>query len=197
MLAWLGTSRAHKEIWPCPISSIKRRCSSATVSASTAGESTGPLRYDALWRPGLTGRVLRNSYLFSEGEWSFKDGAFDIVNVGAALQPTLDWTTIVSWRNARGLSEVITGEVDWRLTEKWSVAVLEQYDLDDQSGLEHRIELRRHGHDFTVAFGFERDRGDGDVAFTFALYPSFLSKGRAERSLSSSRGDRPSLSGGY
>ncbi|MBM4014691.1 MAG: hypothetical protein FJ293_06985 [Planctomycetes bacterium] len=166
-------------------------------AGSTAGHSAGPLRYDTLWRPGFTGRVLRRSFLFSEGEWSFNDGAFDTVNVGAGLQPTLDWTTRVSWRNTRGISEVLTAEIDWRLVNKWSVAVLEQYDLDQNDGLEHRIELRRHGHDFTLAFGFERDQGDGDTAFTFALYPSFLSRGRAERSQASGRGDRPSLSGDH
>jgi hypothetical protein len=166
-------------------------------AGSTAGHGAGPLRYDLLWRPGFTGRVLRRAFLFSEGEWSFTDGAFDTVNVGAGLQPVEEWTTQVSWRNARGLSEVLTAELDWRLVDKWSVAVLEQYDLDRNDGLEHRLELRRHGHDFTVAFGFERDRGDGDVAVTFAIYPSFLSRGRAERSQASGRGDRPSLSGGY
>ncbi|MSR46968.1 MAG: hypothetical protein EXS13_07880 [Planctomycetes bacterium] len=167
------------------------------AAGSTAGQTTGPLHHEILFRPGLTDRVFRNAYLYSEGEWSFHDGQFQTFSAGAALQPTLDWTTIVSWRVTRDVSRVVTGEFDWRLTEKWSAAVLEQYDLDQNNGLEHRLELRRHGHDFTLAFGFERDRGDGDVAFTFALYPSFLRKGRAERSLSSGRTDRPALSGGY
>ncbi|MBL8842182.1 MAG: hypothetical protein JNL90_11720 [Planctomycetes bacterium] len=167
------------------------------IAGSTAGRTAGPLRYDAVVRPGLRDPIFRHAYAWSEGEWNFHDGAFDTVNVGAALQPTLEWTTLLSWRVTRGYSRVITGELDWRLTDKWSVALLEQYDLEQRNGLEHRYELRRHGHDFTLTFGFERDRGDGDLAFTFALYPSFLMRGRAERSLSSGRGDRPQLGEGY
>ncbi len=167
------------------------------IAGTTAGRTAGPLHYDAVVRPGLRDKILRDAYAWSEGDWNFNDGALDTVSVGAALQPTPDWTTLLSWRVTRGFSRVITGELDWRLTDKWSVALLEQYDLEQDNGLEHRYELRRHGHDFTLAFGFERDRGDGDLAFTFSLYPSFLSRGRAGRSLSSGRGDRPQLSEGY
>jgi hypothetical protein len=79
------------------------------------------------------------------------------------------------------------------VAEKWSFAALEQYDFDEDGGLEHRFELRRHGHDFVFTMGFSRDRGDGDTAFTFSIYPSFLWRGRAERSLAGSRGSVPGL----
>ncbi len=167
-----------------------------TLAGSTVGETAGPLRFDAVLRPDFTSKFLQHSSYFAEGEWSFHDGALDVLNVGAAFQPTIDWSTILSWRVARGLSRVVTGELDWQLTDKWSVALLEQYDLAQDNGLEHRYELRRHGHDFTLAFGFERDRGDGDVAFTVALYPAFLRRGRSDRTLTSGRGDRPTLGAG-
>jgi len=173
------------------------RDNSDPLAGSTVGQTAGPLRYDTLFRPGLTDRVFRDAYLYSDGEWSFHDHSFDVVNIGAAVQPTLEWTTLASWRVTRGISRVLTGEIDWRLDTKWSLAALEQYDFDQDDGLEHRIEIRRHGHDFTFAMGFARDEGDGDFAYTFTIYPAFLTRGRAEKSLTSGRGSSPSLSSGY
>jgi len=164
-----------------------------TAAGRSPGETAGPLRYDFVHRPGFTGDLLRNCALFADGEWNLHEATMDVVNLGAQLQPTLDWTTLASWRVTRGVSRVLTGEIDWRLAEKWSVAVLEQYDFAASDGLEHRFELRRHGHDFTFSMGFEHDSGDGDTAFRFTIYPSFLRKGRAERSLAAGRGSTPGL----
>ena len=166
----------------------------ATAGNRTTGSTAGPLRYDAVVRPGFDARSLRELALFAEGEWDFHASAMDVTNLGFELRPVEEWTTLMSYRVTRGLERVLTGELDWRLDEKWSVALLEQYDLDGGQGLEHRYALRRHGHDFTVEFGFSRDRGDGDTAFTFAIYPSFLRRGRSGRSFASGNGDRPSLS---
>lgn len=162
-------------------------------AGSTAGRTAGPLRFDVEVRPGLGGPVLKNASLYAEGEWSHAERALDVINVGAALRPAPDWTTRASWRVVRGQSRVITGELDWQLTPRWSFAMLQQFELDTRDGLEHRLELRRHGHDFTFAFGFERDRGDGDLALTFTLYPAFLRPDRLGRTQASGRGDRPHL----
>ncbi len=166
------------------------------LAGSSAGETAGPLHFDLRHRPGFTREWLRNGVLQVEGDWSFHEQAMDAVAVALALQPSPAWTTYASWRAARGVSHVLTAEIDWQIAEKWAIAVLEQHDFDQDHGLEHRYELRRLGHDFTFALGFTRHESDGDTSVGFSLYPSFLRRGRAGRGLASGRSDRPELTPG-
>jgi hypothetical protein len=167
----------------------------------SAGHTAGPLHYDFVHRPAFTHPLLRDVALFAEGDWNLHESTMDEVNLGAQMEHRIDvglledtaWATIVTWRTARGVSDVITAEIDWRIAEKWSIAALEQYDFDEEHSLEHRFAIRRHGHDFNFELGFEHDGGDGDTSITFTIYPSFLLRGRAERGLGAGRNSRPNL----
>ena len=92
--------------------------------------------------------------------------------------------TAVSYRTARGRFRVLTGSIDYRLSEKWSLALFNQVDLRDNEELEQRLSLRHHGHDFLTEIRIARDEGDNDTSVSLSLTPILLSRNKATRRFS-------------
>lgn len=178
-----------------PVFPHAERDNPVTTPTGTEGQTYGPLHMELHHRPYFDTPWLKNTTLFAETDWDLHQHRFTSVDLGVALMPvpgSPDWTTLASWLAQPGVSRTLTAEIDYRLTDKWSVAALEQYDFFQGSGLEHRYELRHIGDDFTIAFGFERDVAAGNTSFTIAIYPNFLGN-RAHRSFVGGRGDTPGL----
>jgi len=175
-----------------PIYPHALRDNPVVTSSGTEGETYGPLHVEFRHRLDFQDKWLRNSSLFAETDWNLHEHRFSSVDLGTALMPAPEWTTLVSWLVTPGLTRAITGEIDYQLTEKWSVAALEQYDFFQGHGLAHRYELRRMGDDFSVAFGFEHDPSANNTSITIAIYPNFLGN-RGHRSFVGGRGDTPGL----
>jgi len=175
-----------------PLYPHAERDNPVTTPTGVEGRTAGPLHGELHARPEFSPSWLKRTAFFAEVDWNLYEHRFESSDIGVALEPRSDWMTIVSWRTTRGLSRTLTGEIDYRLTDKWSIAALEQYDFFVGSGLEYRYELRRIGDDFTFAVGFGHDSGSGDTSLTFSIYPSFFG-GRSRHSFVGGRGDTPGL----
>jgi hypothetical protein len=158
---------------------------------SPTGRTAGFLRTDLVYRPGLSQEWLQGLALFSESEWDLDRHHFEVFNVGLGWSPLERWYGSVSFRKLRGSSRVLTGFVDFELTDKWSLAYFNQYDLRFSEGLEERFTLRRHGHDFLFELAVEHDQAEGDTSVSIGIQPMFLTRG--DRGYSSNRGQRPAL----
>lgn len=178
-----------------PVFPHAERDNPVTTPTGVEGQTYGPLHVELHHRPYFETPWLKNTTLFAETDWNLHEHRFSSVDLGVALMPvpgSPEWTTLVSWLAQPGVSRALTAEIDYRLTDKWSVAALEQYDFFLGSGLEHRYELRRIGDDFTIALGFERDVAAGNTSITIAIYPNFLGN-RGHRSFVGGRGETPGL----
>jgi len=73
-----------------------------------------------------------------------------------------------------GFSAVTVG-VDWRLTEKWGISALGQYDFEQQEFIDQRLRVRRYLHSFVLEVELGVDFGEEeDVRFSVTFLPREL-----------------------
>ena len=68
---------------------------------------------------------------------------------------------------------------DYKISERWQVQWLEQFDFGHDTGLTHRLHLRRKLHEWFVTMEFELDETRGETQFSLLFTPVGLSEGKA------------------
>lgn len=162
------------------------------TSGRPRGRTAGPLRSDLSYRPGFTDPWVDGVTLRSEAETDLTTGSFDVWNAGVSWRPWDVALADVRYRVVKGRAAVVTGSLDWRLTEKWSAGYFQQADLKARDILEQRFLLRRYAHDFIFEMAFEYDAGERDASFSVNLLPLIFARPETQR-YGSDSGQRPDL----
>jgi len=130
------------------------------------GDTVGNLEWDYLWRVSDTTQML------SDGEWNFADGRLDLASIGMSVDfsPRLTW--FLGTRYIRDVdSAVFTFSADYKISERWFIQWLEQFDFDQDKGLEHRFRFRRRLKEWFVTVEFEVDESRSETSVSLLFTP--------------------------
>ena len=141
------------------------------------GEHLGLLEYDYRWHIGDRLTLLSDGFvdLFSEGLRKFTAG-------GMISRPELG-STYLGFRSIEGpiTSNVITGSINYRMSEKWLLTAVGSFDLGPTGNIGQSIGFTRIGESFLVRAGFNADVSRGSVGAAFSIEPRFLPSSRLGR----------------
>jgi hypothetical protein len=126
------------------------------------GNSLGNLDYRLRWQ------TTKNLSLHSDGEYNFNAGKFDVLNVGL-LYKFPKGSVFLGNRYLREDSSILTLNLQYTFSERWSMRFVEQYDISNQEFTEQKLVLTRYFHRFILDMEFERDEGEKSVGFRVAL----------------------------
>jgi lipopolysaccharide assembly outer membrane protein LptD (OstA) len=139
------------------------------------GDPWGNLENDV--RARLSERLL----VFWDSEYDWYAHGFAVMNTGLRLVPSEDVRIILAHRFLRDRASIVTAGVEYRLSRKWAVEMLEQVDTKSGRELESRVVLQRHTHDWVFEFTLSADRNEGDTRVSVAVYPRELYQGARQR----------------
>lgn len=80
----------------------------------------------------------------------------------------------VGHRAIRGDSSILTGSVDFRITDRWNAQIFHQVDLRGDGALVTGLNLRRRYHDFLIGFEFRHNQHERETSFSVTVEPAFL-----------------------
>jgi hypothetical protein len=95
-------------------------------------------------------------------------------DVGAGYLPSPEFQAYAGLRHFDDLYDVVYGQVNWRLSEKWLVRAYSAYDLERDEGVEYDLVLSRVGHDWVFSVLLGADLGENDYSVSIALEPRIL-----------------------
>lgn len=123
----------------------------------------------AIWR------VNDRTAVLNEVNYDVTDGTVGIMNLSLAVERTPRFSYLVGYRYiGKTESNVLGLDLNYRLTDKHTVAVREQFDLDRGRTLDFTIALiRRHPRWFS-AVAFELDEAEDDVGVSLSVWPEGL-----------------------
>ena len=128
------------------------------------------LRWDLRLAPAerVTARVRLQQDL-NRGELLALDASFTV-------RPLDAFELSASWRQREGGERAVAWGAVWRLTESWSVALEQQWDLRADEFLYHRARLVRAFHCFAleVAVSHDPQQDDTSASVSVALAPPSL-----------------------
>lgn len=138
--------------------------------------------------------VSRRILILSRSEYSFLRDDFERGDVGLRAVASDELRFFVGYNATKGLQSVATLDIDYRLSEKWGLELLERYDFREDESQETSLLVKRFVHDWVFEFEFSHDDGDGDTSITVALVPRQLYRSRALKGFRA--GDQPEYGGG-
>lgn len=149
------------------------------TARSPEGAEWGPLRYDALLRPYA---VLE---LALDGEVDVGGGGGDLLNAAVGWKPSDKLRLAGGWRHfssapllpADSAFDMVFAQADWRIEEKWMLALQTSYEMRQTSGLRYALGLSRIGHDFVLRGTVYADPLEGEFGFALAVFPRLLFRG--------------------
>lgn len=123
----------------------------------------------AIWR------VNDRTAVLNEINYDLNDRTVGIMNLSLAVERTPRFSYLVGYRYIGKTDSNLLGlDLNYRLTDKHSVAVREQFDLDRGRTLDFTIALiRRHPRWFS-AMAFELDEAEDDVGVSLSIWPEGL-----------------------
>jgi len=114
--------------------------------------------------------ISDTTQIFSRGEANFNEDRIDLASLGLAVDFSPRLSGFAASRYIHTLdSHVFTLSADYKISERWQVQLLEQFDFGKDAGLEHRVSFRRKLHEWYVTVEFEVDdsRSETSVALLF------------------------------
>ncbi|HYC76618.1 MAG TPA: LPS assembly protein LptD [Planctomycetota bacterium] len=130
-----------------------------------AGRPWGPLKGD---------HVVRFSdelQLLADFEWHPGENEMEVLNVAAGYAPYPELQLYAGYRSWAPQYDLVFGQVNWRVAEKWLLRAYGSYDFERKGAVEHEFGLVRIGHDFAFEVFFRFDFGEDDHSFNIALIP--------------------------
>ncbi len=120
--------------------------------------------------------------VFWDSQYDWTKHAFDVMNTGVLVSPNDDVRAALSHRFLRDLSSIITADVEYRLSEKWTVEMREQYDIEVGRQHESQVVVQRFTHDWVFEFNVSVDNNEGNTSISVAFFPrQFYSGARKKR----------------
>ncbi len=134
----------------------------------------------AFWQHRARMEVLRNLWLVGEADYDMQRDALETSAAGVRWAADERASFYVGRRTIHGDSTIWTERMDYRLSNRWGVTVEYQEDTKTDKGLSTLFSLYRREHDFTFALEFNADRGAGNRAIWFTIYPNAFADGRTD-----------------
>ncbi len=123
----------------------------------------------AIWR------INDRTALLSECNFDLNDADFDILNLSVAVERTPRLSYLVGYRFIDEEESNLLGfEMNYRLSEKHTLAVRELFDLDRGDTLDFTIAVIRRFPRWFGAISFDLDNAEDDFGVSLSLWPEGL-----------------------
>ena len=138
------------------------------------GHDLSPMRMDYLWQ--VTDRIS----LLSKADVQLDDGVeLETFDIGVLINRSPKMTLYLGERYIDDSgSNIFIGQLNYKLSERWTVGFLGQYDIGLGSVNNYRFILRRRMHRWILEAVYEYDAGDSDHAFMLILEPQGVPEAR-------------------
>lgn len=122
-------------------------------------------------------RINDRTALLSESNYDLNDAQLDVLNVSVAVERTPRFSYLIGYRFIdEGESNLLGFDMNYRLTEKHTLAVRELFDLDRGRTLDFTIAVIRKFPRWYGALSFELDQAEDDFGVSVSLWPEGLSQ---------------------
>lgn len=120
-------------------------------------------------------RVNDRTAILSETNYDLNDGEIDVLNVSVSVERSPRFSYLVGYRFIDPTNSNLLGfDLNYKLTEKHTLAVRELFDLDRGATLDFTIALVRRFPRWFGAISFELDEAEDDFGVSFSLWPEGL-----------------------
>lgn len=127
------------------------------------------VRAAAIWRAN------DRTALLSEANYDLSDGDVDIFNIAVAVERPPRFSYLVGYRYIGDTESNLLGlDLNYRLTEKHTLAVREQFDLDRGRTLDFTVAFIRRFPRWFTALSFELDNAEDDFGVSLSAWPEGL-----------------------
>jgi len=122
-------------------------------------------------------RVNDRTALLSESNFDLNDAQIDILNVSVAVERTPRFSYLLGYRFIEKTESNLLGfDMNYRMTEKHTLAARELFDLDQGRTLEFTIAVIRKFPRWYGALSFDLDEARDDFGVSVSLWPEGLSQ---------------------
>lgn len=123
----------------------------------------------------LIWRLNDRTALLSELNYDLNDGEIDIVNVSLAVERSPRLSYLLGYRYIEESNSNLLGfDMNYRLTEKHSLAIREAFDIDRGRVLDFTVAFIRKFPRWFGAVAFELDEAEDDFGVSFSIWPEGL-----------------------
>ncbi|UCE60420.1 MAG: LPS assembly protein LptD [Phycisphaerales bacterium] len=123
----------------------------------------------------LIWRVNDRTALLSELNYDINDGGIDVLNVSLAVERTPRLSYLLGYRFIeKSHSDLLGFDMNYRLTEKYTVALRERFDLDRGRTLDFTVAFIRKMPRWFGAISFDLDEAEDDFGVSLSLWPEGL-----------------------
>jgi hypothetical protein len=123
----------------------------------------------------LIWRLNDRTALLSELNYDLNDGEIDVLNVSLAVERSPRLSYLLGYRYIEESNSNLLGfDMNYRLTEKHSLAIREALDLDRNRTLDFTVALIRKFPRWFGAVAFELDEAEDDFGVSFSIWPEGL-----------------------
>lgn len=122
-------------------------------------------------------RINDRTALLSESNYNLNDGQIDVLNVSVAVERTPRLSYLIGYRFIdKSESNLLGFDMNYRLTEKHTLAVRELFDLDRGRTLDFTVAFIRKFPRWYGAISFQLDQAENDFGVSMSLWPEGLSQ---------------------
>ncbi len=120
-------------------------------------------------------RINDRTALLSETNYDLNDGTVDVLNVSLAVERTPRLSYLLGYRFIDETESNLLGfDLNYRMTEKHTLALRELFDLDRGETLDFTIALVRKFPRWFGALSFELDQAEDDFGVSVSIWPEGL-----------------------
>ncbi len=120
-------------------------------------------------------RINDRTSLLSETNYDLNDGQVDVLNLSLAVERTPRFSYLIGYRFIdQSESNLLGFDMNYRLTEKYTVALRELFDLDRGRTLDFTLAFIRKFPRWYGAISFELDQAKDDFGVSVSLWPEGL-----------------------
>ncbi len=117
-------------------------------------------------------RLNDRTALLSEANYDLNDGELDILNVSLAVERTPPFSYLIGYRFIDETdSNLLCFDMNYRLTEKHTIAFREMFDLDRGQTADFTVALIRKHPRWFSALSFQLDEAEGDFGVSLSIWP--------------------------
>ena len=125
----------------------------------------------------LIWRINDRTALLSEMNYDINDGEIDIFNLSLAVERPPRISYLLGYRYIEETNSNLLGfDMNYKLTEKHTLAIRELFDLARGETLDFTIAFIRKFPRWFGAVSFELDEGEDDFGISFSIWPEGLSQ---------------------
>ncbi len=95
----------------------------------------------------------------------------DEFNIAAGYAPNETFQTYAGFRHFEDDWDVVFGQLNWQMTDKWLARIYTSYDVSRGNGIQNELVLARMGHDWVFELILRADYGDNDYSVNFGINP--------------------------